>query len=95
MGNTLITFEDKYCYEYDGDRDVNDKGLTTIGGYESAWLADLVAAFVLENTQCMFKMTTFDYSTYFPAYVHFGGDLQNDARSLLVPVPGTCAAKHQ
>jgi hypothetical protein len=30
MGNTLITFEDKY-FEYDGDRDVNDKGLT-IGG---------------------------------------------------------------
>jgi hypothetical protein len=28
MGNTLITlFEDKY-YEYDGDRDVNYKGLT-------------------------------------------------------------------
>jgi hypothetical protein len=31
MGNTLITFEDK-CYEYDGDRDANDRGLT-IGGY--------------------------------------------------------------
>jgi hypothetical protein len=58
MGNTLITFEEKY-YEYDDDHDVNNKGLT-IGGYESAWLADLVAAFVLENTQHMFKMTTFD-----------------------------------
>jgi hypothetical protein len=58
MGNTLIAFEDKY-YEYAGDRDINDKGLT-IGGYESAWLADLVAAFVLENTQHMFKMTAFD-----------------------------------
>jgi hypothetical protein len=58
MGNTLITFEDKY-YEYDGNCDVYDKGLT-IGGYESAWLADLVAAFVLENTQHMFKMTTFN-----------------------------------
>jgi hypothetical protein len=57
-GNTVITFEDRY-YEYDGDRDVNNKGLT-IGGYESAWLVDLVAAFVLENTQHMFKMTTFD-----------------------------------
>jgi hypothetical protein len=42
MGNTLIAFEDKY-FEYDGDRDVNDKGLT-IGRYESAWLADLVAS---------------------------------------------------
>jgi hypothetical protein len=45
MGNTLLTFVDKY-YEYDGERDIMDKGLT-IGGYESAWLADLVAAFVL------------------------------------------------
>jgi hypothetical protein len=58
MGNTLITFEDKY-YEYDSNRDVNDKGLI-IGGYESAWLADLVAAFVLENRQHMFEMTTFN-----------------------------------
>jgi hypothetical protein len=58
MGSTLITFKDKY-YEYNGDRDVNNKGLT-IGGYESAWLADLVAVFVLENTQHMFKTTTFD-----------------------------------
>ena len=32
MGNTLITFIDKY-YEYDGDQEINDKGLT-IGGYE-------------------------------------------------------------
>jgi hypothetical protein len=48
MGNTLLTFVDKY-YEYDGERNIRDKGLT-IGGYESAWLADLVAAFILENT---------------------------------------------
>ena len=34
-------------YEYDGDQEINNKGLT-IGGYESAWLADLVAAYVLE-----------------------------------------------
>jgi hypothetical protein len=42
IGNTLIRFGDKY-FEYDGDRNVNDKGLT-IGGYKSALLADLVAA---------------------------------------------------
>jgi hypothetical protein len=58
MGNTLITFEDKY-FEYDGDRDVNDKGLT-IGGYESAWLADLIAAFVLENTAQFFNEAVYD-----------------------------------
>jgi hypothetical protein len=39
MGNTLLTFVDKY-YEYGGDLDVEDRGLT-IGGYKSAWLADL------------------------------------------------------
>jgi hypothetical protein len=58
MGNTLITFEDKY-FEYDGDRDVNDKGLT-IGGYESAWLADLVVAFVLKNTAQFFNEAVYD-----------------------------------
>jgi hypothetical protein len=52
MGNTLITFKDKY-FEYDGDQDVNDKGLT-IGGCKSAWLADLVVACVLENTSHLF-----------------------------------------
>jgi hypothetical protein len=59
-GNTLITpFEDKY-FEYDGDRYVNDKGLT-IGGYESAWLTDLaVAAFVLENTAQFFNEAVYD-----------------------------------
>jgi len=34
MQSTLLTFVDKY-YEYDGDRDPEEKGLT-IGGYESA-----------------------------------------------------------
>jgi hypothetical protein len=32
----------------------------TIGGYESAWLADLVAAFVLENTAKLFDETIYD-----------------------------------
>jgi hypothetical protein len=48
MGNTLLTFVDKY-YEHDSKHDIRDKGLT-IGSYESAWLADLVTAFILENT---------------------------------------------
>jgi len=39
---------DKY-YEYNGDRDPEERGLT-IGGYESAWLADLVGAYILDNT---------------------------------------------
>jgi hypothetical protein len=53
MCNTLLTFVDKY-YEYDGERDIQDKGLT-IGGHKSAWLANLVAAFVLENCEDLFE----------------------------------------
>jgi hypothetical protein len=49
MGNTLLTFVDKY-YEYGGDLDIEDRGLT-IGGYESAWLADLCMAYVMDNSR--------------------------------------------
>ena len=45
MSNTLITFIDKY-YEYGGDIEGGKQGLT-IGGFESAWLVDLVAAYIL------------------------------------------------
>ena len=47
MANTLVTFQGQY-WEYGGKCDVEEKGLT-IGGFESAWLADLVAAYILEN----------------------------------------------
>jgi hypothetical protein len=50
MGNTMLTF---------GECDIRDKGLT-IGGYESACLADLVAVFVLDNTTELFNETTYD-----------------------------------
>ena len=46
MVNMPINFQDTY-YKYRGNEtDVEDKGLM-IGGYESAWLTDLVAAFIL------------------------------------------------
>ena len=61
MGNTLITYRDKY-YEYDGDQEISNKCLT-IGGYESAWLADLVAAFILEETKSQFTDTKY-YGIY-------------------------------
>ena len=57
MGNTLLTFVDKY-YEYGGEVNVEEKGLT-IGGYESVWLADLVAAYLLENATDIFDPTMF------------------------------------
>ena len=62
MGNTLITFIDKY-YEYGGSESINERGLT-IGGYESAWLADLVVSFILDNTKDLFDNTTLHYGIY-------------------------------
>jgi hypothetical protein len=57
MKLTLFTFQDVY-YEYDGDADPDDRGLT-IDGYESAWLADLVGAYILDNTQQLFEESLF------------------------------------
>jgi len=62
MGNTLITFKDKY-YEYGGSTNIEERGLT-IGGYESAWLADLVASFLLENSQDLFEQTSKYHGIY-------------------------------
>lgn len=58
MSNTLITFGGKY-YEYGKTADIEGKGLT-IGGYESAWLADLVAAYILERSQQLFDEAEYD-----------------------------------
>ena len=58
MANTLITFEDQY-YEYGGKVEVDYKGLT-IGGFESAFFADLVAAYILENTTACFDNSAFN-----------------------------------
>jgi len=55
MQSTLLAFVDK-CYEHDGDGDPEEKGLT-IGGHESAWLADLVGAYILDNTKSHFRKT--------------------------------------
>jgi hypothetical protein len=41
------------------EREIQDKGLT-IGGYESAWLANLVAAFMLENCEDLFGDAVYD-----------------------------------
>ena len=48
MNSTLMTFQEKY-YKYGGGMEMQDKVLT-IGSYKSAWLANLVATYVLENT---------------------------------------------
>ena len=49
-------------YEYDGDKDPEEKGLT-IGGYEPPWLADLVGAYILANTRKHFRQTKY-YGIY-------------------------------
>jgi len=58
MGNTLITFTDKY-YEYGGEMNAEDRGLM-IGGYELAWFADLVVAYIFENTTDLFQDTLYN-----------------------------------
>ena len=42
MSSTVLNFKERY-YEYDGKVDAMKKGLK-IGGFKSAWLADLVIA---------------------------------------------------
>jgi hypothetical protein len=59
-GYTLLTFVDKYTYsEYNGEREIQDKGLI-IGGYESAWLDNLVEDFVLENCKDLSDDAVYD-----------------------------------
>jgi hypothetical protein len=58
IGNTLLTFVDKY-YDNSGDLDIEDKGLT-IGGYESAWLADLCMAYVMDISRDILDNLIYD-----------------------------------
>ena len=74
MANTLVTFEDQY-YIYGGDLPVENKGLT-IGGFESALFADLVAAYLLENVTQLSR-----YSCYNSIYCDDGINIINGKRS--------------
>ncbi len=47
MGNTIVSFREKY-YKYGVDPNPNRRGLT-IGGFESAFLADLEATNIFEK----------------------------------------------
>jgi len=55
MQSTPLAFVDKN-HECDSDRDPEEKVLT-IGEHESAWLADLAGACVLDNTKSHFRKT--------------------------------------
>ena len=56
MGNTPLTFRDRY-YKYGGGKEIEERVLT-IGGYESAWSADLVASYIMEDLSDIFDKTT-------------------------------------
>ena len=47
MANTLIQFREKYYKYGEGGEDALERALT-IGGYDSAWMADMVAGYILE-----------------------------------------------
>jgi hypothetical protein len=49
MTSTAMAFQDQH-YIYDGSQTSDDTGLS-IGAYESAWLADLVGSYVLEQVE--------------------------------------------
>jgi len=54
MGNTLVMFRDKY-YEY-GVVDDPTKKTLTIGGYDSAWLADMVGSYIFDLAEDQFGL---------------------------------------
>eukprot|EP00957_Ditylum_brightwellii_P187620 14286863-Ditylum_brightwellii.AAC.1 len=59
MKSTLFCFRDKY-YKYKGaaGASADEEGIgLAIGGFESAWIANLVASYLLEMTEDHFTMT--------------------------------------
>ena len=52
---TLIFFINKYR-EYGGDMEGEKRGLI-VGGFKYAWLADLVAAFILKTIESLFSVS--------------------------------------
>ena len=56
MSSTLIYFDSKYYTYHGGERE--EQGLL-IGGYESAFLADLVASYLFEKSKSNSSLTTY------------------------------------
>ena len=57
MSNQLFGFLNK-LYKYRQNNEPDEQPLT-VRGYESAWLADLVASFILDNLQEFFIATRY------------------------------------
>ena len=87
MGNTLLNYKDKY-FLYDGDLKIEERGLT-IGGYESAWLADLCVSYLLEvadeetRDEAIVSQIRprFDHTEYFGVYRDDGIAIFKDIKS--------------
>ncbi len=62
MGNTIVTFQDKYN-KYGVDANPNRHGLT-IGGFESAFLADLEASYIFDNLNYLLERHMYFIGTY-------------------------------
>ena len=62
MDHTLLMFVDKY-YKCGVSENILDRGIM-MSRYELAWLADLVAAYILDNAKYLFTNTTHDYGIY-------------------------------
>ena len=54
MDNVFVTFEDQY-YIYSGFLPVKEKGLA-IGKFESVFFDDIVATYILENSQDFWRI---------------------------------------
>jgi hypothetical protein len=62
MGNTIVTFQDKY-YEYGVDADPNRHGFT-ISGCELAFLADLKASYIFDKLNYLLESHMYFIGTY-------------------------------
>jgi hypothetical protein len=62
MGNTIVSFRDKY-YKYGVNPNPNHRGLT-IGGFESAFLADLEATYIFEKLHHLLEQQVRLIGTY-------------------------------
>ena len=63
MGNTIISFRDKY-YEYEVDPNPDRHQGLTIGGLKSAFLTDLEATYLFEKLNHIFEAHTKLIDTY-------------------------------
>ena len=76
MGNTLVTFREKY-YEYGVEDDPVMRALT-IGGYDSAWYVNMVASYTLDLAKDHFSRTKFFGVYHNDGNVVFEGNRTSD-----------------